>query len=173
MSAPAAALRPPCGRTGSPSRPRHRCISAGGGRGNCAGRRFSVKMTGKAGPGGGYSGKPAGELCRAEGIEEKFGGRGNIYSFLLMRAFRRSRKARCFFAGKVCGAGRRSVFRGTVAGGKAAALSRRYIFQKKARWGRDGGPGGKGNPSRAGSDRMAAAGRARCDEGSYGHRQQG
>ena len=60
MSAPAAALRPPCGRTGSPSHPRHRCISAGGGRGNCAGRRFSVKMTGKAGPGGGYSGKPAG-----------------------------------------------------------------------------------------------------------------
>ncbi|MDM8217249.1 hypothetical protein QUW15_13965, partial [Desulfovibrio piger] len=25
MSAPAAALRPPFGRTGSPSRPRHRC----------------------------------------------------------------------------------------------------------------------------------------------------
>ena len=29
MSAPAAALRPPCGRPGSPSRPRHRCIKAG------------------------------------------------------------------------------------------------------------------------------------------------
>ena len=27
MSAPAAALRPPCGRPGSPSRPRHRCIA--------------------------------------------------------------------------------------------------------------------------------------------------
>ena len=36
----------------------------------------------------------------------------------------------------------------------------------------DGGLGGKGNTSRVSSDRMAAAGRARCDEGSYGHRQQ-
>ena len=33
MSAPALALRPPCGRPGSPSRPRHRCISGRGGRG--------------------------------------------------------------------------------------------------------------------------------------------
>ena len=31
---------------------------------------------------------------------------------------------------------------------------------------------GKAGSSRAGSDRMAAARRARCDEGSYGHRQQ-
>ena len=61
MSAPAAALRPPCGRTGSPSRPRHRCISAGGGGGNCAGQRFSVKMTGKAvGRKTVTAGKPAG-----------------------------------------------------------------------------------------------------------------
>ena len=33
MSAPAAALRPPFGRTGSPSRPRHRCIKSKGRRG--------------------------------------------------------------------------------------------------------------------------------------------
>ena len=53
---------------------------------------------------------------------------------------------------------------------------------EKARWGRDGGLGGKdyqsafpletAGPSRASSDRMAAAGRAHCDEESYGHRQQ-
>ena len=58
MSAPAAALRPPFGRTGSPSRPRHRCICGGAegvplpavsrngkidGRG-CAGRRQKGKI---------------------------------------------------------------------------------------------------------------------------------
>ena len=62
--------------------------------------------------------------------------------------------------------------RETVAEGKAAEQSQRHIFLNKARWGRDGGLGGKGNTFRASSDRMAAAGRARCDEGSYGHRQQ-
>ena len=69
-----------------------------------------------------------------------------------------------------CGTG--AFFRETVAAGKAAASPLRRILPNKARWGRDGGLGGKGNPSRASSDRMAAAGRARCDEGSYGHRQQ-
>ena len=56
------------------------------------------------------------------------------------------------------------------------ALSRASLFPvillKKARWGKDGGPGGKETSLCASRDRMAAAGRARCDEGSYGHRQQ-
>ena len=37
MSAPAAALRPPCGRPGSPSRPRHRCVKARGEGGTASG----------------------------------------------------------------------------------------------------------------------------------------
>lgn len=41
---------------------------------------------------------------------------------------------------------------------------------EKARWERRRE---KGKPSRASSDRMAAAGRVRCDDGSCGHRQQG
>ena len=48
--------------------------------------------------------------------------------------------------------------------------SSRISLKKRA--GEGMGAWGKGNTSRAGSDRMAAAGRARCDEGSYGHRQQ-
>ena len=39
--------------------------------------------------------------------------------------------------------------RGTGGKGKAPALPRRLILPNKARWGRDGGPGGKGNTSRA------------------------
>ena len=141
MSAPALALRPPCGRTGSPSRPRHRCISAGGGRGNCAGRRFSVKMTGKAGPGGGYSGKPAGELCRAEGIGGKFGGRGNIYSFLLIRAFRRSRKARCFFEGE-----RGAVLPGDGCGKESVGAVAASHLSEESALGKGWGVWGEGKP---------------------------
>ncbi len=56
------------------------------------------------------------------------------------------------------------------------------IPSEKSALGEGWGPGGKnyGNafplerlgPLCASRDRMAAAGRARCDEGSYGHRQQ-
>ena len=60
MSAPAAALRPPCGRPGSPSRPRHRCISARGGRGKlCRAAAIARKSTCVALPEGSHSGKPA------------------------------------------------------------------------------------------------------------------
>ena len=62
--------------------------------------------------------------------------------------------------------------RGTAATGKTTVFLLPFILPEKARWGRDRGFGGKGKTSRASSDRMAAAGRARCDEGSYGHRQQ-
>ena len=40
-------------------------------------------------------------------------------------------------------------YRGTVAGWKAVASPQCRILPNKARWGKDGGPGGKGTPLRA------------------------
>ena len=62
--------------------------------------------------------------------------------------------------------------RGTVAAESAFVSPKRQIIPIKARWGGWGEFEGGRDTSRASSDRMAAAGRARCDEGSYGHRQQ-
>ena len=56
-SAPAAALRPPSGRTGSPSRPRHRCASAEGRRARPCRKTISVENR-------------RGKLCRAAGRYE-------------------------------------------------------------------------------------------------------
>ena len=59
MSAPAAALRPPCGRPGSPSRPRHRCISGRGGRGEPYQATRGGGPAAEMRPGGSRGGKPA------------------------------------------------------------------------------------------------------------------
>ncbi len=120
MFAPALALRPPCGRTGSPPRPRHRCISAGGGRGNCAGRRFSVKMTGKA---VGRKAVTAGNRRAGDGPEGRHSGETAGVA--------------------VSGGGgvKNPAYRGTVAEGKAAVSRSVLSSRKKRAEGRGGGLG--------------------------------
>ena len=80
----------------------------------------------------------------------------------------------CFGRSPLC---QRSVFvLASFAGGPAMGAVRRRtgesILLHKARWEEDGAWGKEG-PLRTSRRPKAAAGRARCDEGSYGHRQQG
>ena len=147
MSAPAAALRPPSGRTGSPSRPRHRCNSDKRRRAEPCRKAVAVENRRR-------------ELCRAAGRYEvrrgrlalgkrmcrragqrlvrqrKGSRRAGVFLFLLMRAFRRSRKARCFLKGSA-----RPLCRGTVDGGKRRRCRGVTSSRKKRVGGRGGGLG--------------------------------
>ena len=65
-----------------------------------------------------------------------------------------------------------AIFAGGPAMGAVRRRTGESILLHKARWEEDGTRGKEG-PLRASRRPKAAAGRARCDEGSYGHRQQG
>ena len=92
MSAPALALRPPSGRPGSPSRPRQRCIRAGGGGGSCIRQRGAEdrrRRCGRAAVSAGEIGRV--RLCRAAGRgrrrragEERHLLRSRVPSFFFM-----------------------------------------------------------------------------------------
>ena len=76
MSAPAAALRPPCGRPGSPPRPRHRCI-CGGAEGLALSEvSRSGEMTGAVVPEGGKRGKSSGRGVAGRRQKENSSERG-------------------------------------------------------------------------------------------------
>ena len=142
------------GRFGHPAFGKFFCISS-------QKRTFSVRFLCKFFVIGAASFPFASDALR-KGPELEENTTGIPFRCKVRRVISRRKNTQCFFA----------IRRGTVAVGKTAAFPRPSILPNKARWGGDGGSGGKGAPSRAGSDRMAAAGRARCDEGSYGHRQQ-
>ena len=133
MSAPALALRPPCGRPGSPSRPRHRCISGVGGglslpegsrSGRLAGReRYSSHTWGASSP---WYPAPPGLPHACGGVARRFKAREKGRSSML-------RGGRCCFRRRGISVFSRCYLRGTVARGKVSALPYRVILPNKSR----------------------------------------
>ena len=98
---------------------------------------------------------------RMSGIKQKRGGQSAF------RVLCHERRPLCQRAVLVL-----AIFAGGPAMGAVRRRSGASILLHKARWEEDGAWGKEG-PLRASWRPKAAAGRARCDEGSYGHRQQG
>ena len=148
MSAPALALRPPFGRPGSPSRPRHAASAARAEGGPC---RAAVKAenwrTGELF----FLTHVGGSRSRFRAIQRFFRKRQAVWFethglFIVNKKARQYgglldiMRCRCFTRFReialLCS-------RGTAAAGNAAASPTPLILLKKARWGRMGGLGGR------------------------------
>ena len=154
MSAPALALRPPCGRPGSPSRLRHRCISGRGGRGGPYQATRGGGPSAEMRPGGSRGGK----LADGRVFFSCSWGKAASVSRRVKRPFLDVEGALCvvLFSGGILCCLRFTFFkdeafyiRGTVAAESAFASPKPRIVPIKARWGKGRGPGGGGTPSRA------------------------